>query len=112
MSKDCTQGRFLEGPWQGHDPGKFFRRSANFPHFDRNFLYILCLARAFFSARVFRPWHVQRARSATDCTQPKSEGSVTTTKEPWNVEAQGAQLKEVSTLTVTTELITNKLDDG
>ncbi|MFS8029798.1 hypothetical protein Hanom_Chr17g01526561 [Helianthus anomalus] len=25
------------------------------------------LARAFFSARVFRPWHVQRARSATVC---------------------------------------------
>ncbi|MFS8008181.1 hypothetical protein Hanom_Chr14g01269671 [Helianthus anomalus] len=24
------------------------------------------LARAFFSARIFRPWHVQRARSATD----------------------------------------------
>ncbi|MFS7984697.1 hypothetical protein Hanom_Chr11g00989591 [Helianthus anomalus] len=23
------------------------------------------LVRAFFSARVFRPWHVQRARSAT-----------------------------------------------
>ncbi|MFS7957427.1 hypothetical protein Hanom_Chr07g00666261 [Helianthus anomalus] len=39
------QGRFLEGLWQGHSPGKFFSRSANFPHFDRNFLYILCLAR-------------------------------------------------------------------
>ncbi|MFS7941099.1 hypothetical protein Hanom_Chr05g00472151 [Helianthus anomalus] len=40
------QGRFLEGPWQGHGPGKFFGRSANFPHFNRKFLYILCLARA------------------------------------------------------------------
>ncbi|MFS7940859.1 hypothetical protein Hanom_Chr05g00469251 [Helianthus anomalus] len=26
--------------WQGHGPGKFFGRSANFPHFDRIFLYI------------------------------------------------------------------------
>ncbi|KAJ0535223.1 hypothetical protein HanIR_Chr09g0428361 [Helianthus annuus] len=59
------QGRFLEEPWQDHGPGKLFGRSANFPHFDRNFLYILCLARAYFSAYVFRPWHVQRARSAT-----------------------------------------------
>ncbi|KAF5818399.1 hypothetical protein HanXRQr2_Chr02g0064721 [Helianthus annuus] len=24
------------------------------------------LARTFFSARVFRPWHIQRARSATE----------------------------------------------
>ncbi|KAJ0548298.1 hypothetical protein HanIR_Chr08g0382151 [Helianthus annuus] len=32
--------------WQGHGPGKFFGRSVNFPHFDQNFLYILCLARA------------------------------------------------------------------
>ncbi|KAJ0556880.1 hypothetical protein HanIR_Chr07g0318801 [Helianthus annuus] len=32
--------------WQGHGPGKFFGRNANFPHFDRNFLHILCLARA------------------------------------------------------------------
>ncbi|MFS7934140.1 hypothetical protein Hanom_Chr05g00388071 [Helianthus anomalus] len=39
------QGWFLEEPWQGHGPGKFFGRSANFPHFDRNSLYILCLAR-------------------------------------------------------------------
>ncbi|MFS7936874.1 hypothetical protein Hanom_Chr05g00420911 [Helianthus anomalus] len=23
--------------WQGHGPGKFFGRSANFPHFDRIF---------------------------------------------------------------------------
>ncbi|MFS7956048.1 hypothetical protein Hanom_Chr07g00649961 [Helianthus anomalus] len=41
-----NQGRFLEGLWQGHDPDNFFGRSSNFPHFDRNFLYILCLARA------------------------------------------------------------------
>ncbi|MFS7945082.1 hypothetical protein Hanom_Chr06g00519801 [Helianthus anomalus] len=34
---ECEQGRFLEGPWQGHGPGKFFCRSANFPHFDRIF---------------------------------------------------------------------------
>ncbi|MFS7974865.1 hypothetical protein Hanom_Chr10g00873771 [Helianthus anomalus] len=27
------------------------------------------LARVFFSARVFRPWHIQRARSATDQVQ-------------------------------------------
>ncbi|KAM0012188.1 hypothetical protein Hdeb2414_s0055g00756441 [Helianthus debilis subsp. tardiflorus] len=50
--------RFLEGLWQGHGPGKFFGRSANFLHFDQNFLYTLCLARAcpvFFSARFFRP---------------------------------------------------------
>ncbi|MFS7990890.1 hypothetical protein Hanom_Chr11g01064271 [Helianthus anomalus] len=47
-----NQGRFLEGHWQGHGLGKFFGRSANFPHFDRNFLYILFFARAFFSARV------------------------------------------------------------
>ncbi|MFS8031864.1 putative trans-zeatin O-beta-D-glucosyltransferase [Helianthus anomalus] len=38
------QGRFLEGHWQGHGQGKFFGRSANFPRFDRKFLYILCLA--------------------------------------------------------------------
>ncbi|MFS7975791.1 hypothetical protein Hanom_Chr10g00884841 [Helianthus anomalus] len=60
----------LVGIWQGHGPSKFFGRSANFPHFDRNFLYILCLARAFpgfFSARVFRSWQVQWARSATGC---------------------------------------------
>ncbi|KAJ0683342.1 hypothetical protein HanPI659440_Chr16g0657291 [Helianthus annuus] len=40
------QGRFLIEPWQGHGPGKFFGRSVNFPHFDRNFLCILYLARA------------------------------------------------------------------
>ncbi|KAJ0736321.1 hypothetical protein HanPI659440_Chr11g0442131 [Helianthus annuus] len=40
------QGRFLVRLWQGHGPGKFFGHSVNFPHFDRNFLYILCLARA------------------------------------------------------------------
>ncbi|MFS7985145.1 hypothetical protein Hanom_Chr11g00995071 [Helianthus anomalus] len=43
---DWLQGRFLEGLWQGHGPGKFYGRSANFSHFDRNFLYILVLARA------------------------------------------------------------------
>ncbi|MFS8013242.1 putative RNA helicase [Helianthus anomalus] len=43
---NCGHGRILVGLWQGHGPGKFFGRSANFPHFDRNFLYILCLARA------------------------------------------------------------------
>ncbi|MFS8000592.1 hypothetical protein Hanom_Chr12g01180211 [Helianthus anomalus] len=39
-------GRILEELWQGHGPGKFFGCSVNFPHFDRNFLHILCLARA------------------------------------------------------------------
>ncbi|KAJ0716313.1 hypothetical protein HanPI659440_Chr13g0511241 [Helianthus annuus] len=60
----AEQGRFLEG----HGPGKIFGRSANFSHFDRNFYiyYVwLGLTRAFFSARVFRLWHVQRARSTT-----------------------------------------------
>ncbi|KAF5812140.1 putative DNA recombination and repair protein RecA [Helianthus annuus] len=37
-------GRILIGLWQGHGPDK--SRSANFSHFDRYFLYILCLARA------------------------------------------------------------------
>ncbi|KAJ0925530.1 hypothetical protein HanRHA438_Chr04g0160731 [Helianthus annuus] len=46
------QGRILVDPWQGHGPGKFFGRSANFPHFDRNFVYILCSALASFSAVV------------------------------------------------------------
>ncbi|MFS7929654.1 hypothetical protein Hanom_Chr04g00335101 [Helianthus anomalus] len=36
-----SQGRFLIELWQGHGPGKFLGRSANFSHFDRNFLYIL-----------------------------------------------------------------------
>ncbi|MFS7914391.1 hypothetical protein Hanom_Chr02g00152801 [Helianthus anomalus] len=45
-------GRILMEPWQGHGPGKFFGRSANFPHFDRNFVYILCSALANFSAVV------------------------------------------------------------
>ncbi|KAJ0956525.1 hypothetical protein HanPSC8_Chr01g0015831 [Helianthus annuus] len=68
MFQWLMQGRFLEEPWQGHGSGKFFGRSANFPHFDRNFyIYYVWpgLVRAFFSVRVFRPWHVQRARSAT-----------------------------------------------
>ncbi|MFS7929885.1 putative transcription factor Nin-like family [Helianthus anomalus] len=39
-------------PWQGNSPGKFFGRSANFPHFDRNFVYILCSAMASFSTVV------------------------------------------------------------
>ncbi|MFS8011758.1 hypothetical protein Hanom_Chr14g01312861 [Helianthus anomalus] len=47
-----NHGRILVEPWQGHGPGKFFVRSANFPHFDRNFVYILCSALASFSAVV------------------------------------------------------------
>ncbi|MFS7913517.1 putative plus-end-directed kinesin ATPase [Helianthus anomalus] len=39
--KRCMHGRILEELWQGHGPDKFFGRSANFSHFDRNFLYIL-----------------------------------------------------------------------
>ncbi|MFS8017789.1 hypothetical protein Hanom_Chr15g01384561 [Helianthus anomalus] len=31
------QGRFLEGLWQGHGPGKFFGRSANFSVFRSKF---------------------------------------------------------------------------
>ncbi|MFS7963644.1 hypothetical protein Hanom_Chr08g00740781 [Helianthus anomalus] len=42
----CSHRRILEGMWQVHGPGKFFGRSANFRHFNRKFLYILCLARA------------------------------------------------------------------
>ncbi|MFS7903319.1 hypothetical protein Hanom_Chr01g00022681 [Helianthus anomalus] len=41
-----VHGRILEEFWQDHGPDKVFGCSANFPHFDRNFLYILCLARA------------------------------------------------------------------
>ncbi|MFS8007259.1 hypothetical protein Hanom_Chr14g01258921 [Helianthus anomalus] len=52
------QGRILEEPWQGHGPGNFFGRSANFPHFNRNFVYILCSARASFSAVVLILVHV------------------------------------------------------
>ncbi|MFS7889374.1 hypothetical protein Hanom_Chr00s000004g01606241 [Helianthus anomalus] len=43
--------RAVARPRPGH-PDKFFGRSANFSHFDRNFVYILCSARANFSAVV------------------------------------------------------------
>ncbi|MFS7909095.1 hypothetical protein Hanom_Chr01g00090741 [Helianthus anomalus] len=47
-----THGRILVELWQGYGPGKFFGRSVNFLHFDRNFVYILCSALASFSAVV------------------------------------------------------------
>ncbi|MFS7915530.1 hypothetical protein Hanom_Chr02g00166421 [Helianthus anomalus] len=56
--------------WQGHGPCKFFGRSANF-RISREIFYIYYvwsgLTLAFFSARFFRPRHLQRARSATAC---------------------------------------------
>ncbi|MFS8024529.1 hypothetical protein Hanom_Chr16g01464331 [Helianthus anomalus] len=41
LEVECGQGRFLIEVWQGHGPDKFFGRSANFPHFDPNFLEVI-----------------------------------------------------------------------
>ncbi|MFS8019464.1 hypothetical protein Hanom_Chr15g01404081 [Helianthus anomalus] len=45
----------LRRPLAGPRPGQVFRPNANFPHFDRIFLYIPCLARVILVPMSFGP---------------------------------------------------------